>query len=168
MTAPLRTDPSAPPAHEFRRAMAHLPTSVTVVTTRDTEPVGCTASAVLSLSADPPGVLVSLAATSHTAQRIRHRGAFAVNALSWQQRSLTQQFASGDPHRRFHGVAHTVRHGQPVLADAAVGVVCTLETVHHALDHLLLVGRVIWCSHRTEYTPLVYHQHRTHPGPAAS
>ncbi|MER7899351.1 flavin reductase family protein [Streptomyces sp. NPDC096046] len=169
MTTSLREHEPLHIAADFRCAMAHLPTSVTVITTTtDAGPVGCTASAVLSLSMDPPSMLVSLAADSHTAQHIKRRGAFAVNALSWQQRALTQQFAGGDPHHRFDGVAHTLLHGQPVLTDTAVGVVCAVETIQHALDHLLLVGRVIWSSHHTDHTPLVYHQHRTHPGPATS
>ncbi|MEU0163155.1 flavin reductase family protein [Streptomyces sp. NPDC006261] len=169
MITPLREDGRTDTTDAFRSAMAHLPTCVTVITTSgDTGPVGCTASAVISLSMDPPSMLISLAATSQTLRHIVEQRAFAVNALSWNQRTLTQQFASGDPRRRFDDVPHALRHGQPVLTHAATAVVCTVETVQQALDHVLVVGRVTWSGHRIEHTPLVYHQHRTHPGPSAS
>src|ERR1700678_3252456 len=66
---------------EFRRAMGHFATGVTVVTSIDEagEPVGTTASAVSSLSLNPPLVLVCFDLGSLTLRAIRGHGAFVVN-----------------------------------------------------------------------------------------
>jgi flavin reductase (DIM6/NTAB) family NADH-FMN oxidoreductase RutF len=78
-------------ADQFRYAMGHFVTGVTVVTTLtpDGEPVGTTANAVTSLSLDPP-LLVCFDLDSgllrpgqpHAAGAIRSRESFAVNVLA--------------------------------------------------------------------------------------
>ena len=71
-------------ASEFRQAMGHFATGVTVVTSiaDDGEPVGTTASAVTSLSLDPPLVLVCFDRASLTLHAIRSHGAFVINVLA--------------------------------------------------------------------------------------
>jgi flavin reductase (DIM6/NTAB) family NADH-FMN oxidoreductase RutF len=71
-------------ASEFRQAMSHFATGVTVVTSigDDGDPVGTTASAVTSLSLDPPLVLVCFDRASLTLRAIRSHGAFVVNVLA--------------------------------------------------------------------------------------
>src|SRR5271154_14077 len=78
-------------AAEFRQAMGHFATGVTVVTSigDDGEPVGTTASAVTSLSLDPPLVLVCFDRASLTLQAIRSHGAFVVNVLAAPQERLS-------------------------------------------------------------------------------
>jgi hypothetical protein len=82
-------------ATEFRHAMGHFVTGVTVITslTADGSPVGTTANAVTSLSLDPPLVLVCFDLDSQTLRAIRGRGAFAVNVLAAAQRHLSANFA---------------------------------------------------------------------------
>ncbi|WP_051704963.1 MULTISPECIES: flavin reductase family protein [unclassified Streptomyces] len=151
---------------DFRAAMAHLPTFVTVITTMSEQgPVGCTANALLSLSAQPPSLLVSLAQTSRTAGHIRRSGAFVVNALAQGQEELCRHFSAGDAKTRFDSVAHTLRHGQPVLTGAAVTVMCAVESVQPVRDHLLFVGRVLSSAYDEERQPVVYHGHRLLPVP---
>lgn len=132
-------------AEAFRRAMAQLPTFVTVVTTRSPGgPVGCTANAVMSLSLEPSSVVVSLRSGGRTLEHIRAAGAFAVNALAWEQRELCRRFAVGDPARRFDGVRHVLRGNVPVLPDAVASVGCVIEDALEVHDHTLLIGRVVW------------------------
>ncbi|HJY60423.1 MAG TPA: flavin reductase family protein, partial [Streptosporangiaceae bacterium] len=82
-------------ASEFRQAMGHFATGVTVVTSigDDGEPVGTTASAVTSVSLDPPLVLVCFDRASLTLQAIRSHGAFVVNVLAAPQKQLSANFA---------------------------------------------------------------------------
>src|SRR5271154_7002010 len=82
-------------ASEFRQAMGHFATGVTVVTSLadDGEPVGTTASAVTSLSLDPPLVLVCFARASLTLRAILSHGAFVVNVLAAPQEPLSPNFA---------------------------------------------------------------------------
>jgi flavin reductase (DIM6/NTAB) family NADH-FMN oxidoreductase RutF len=83
------------PAAEFREAMGHFATGVTVVTSVDAdgEPVGTTANAVTSLSLDPPLVLVCFDLGSQTLRAIRGHGAFVVNVLAAPQQHLSRNFA---------------------------------------------------------------------------
>src|SRR5580700_1036201 len=72
-------------AVEFREAMGHFATGVTVITSigEDGEPVGTTANAVTSLSLDPPLLLVCFDLSSATLQAIRG------TARSWSTCSAT-------------------------------------------------------------------------------
>ncbi|MEE1927861.1 flavin reductase family protein [Streptomyces sp. TRM 70351] len=166
MTAPTDTAEQTRDVTAFRAAMAHMPTFVTVVSTQTGEgPTGCTANAVLSLSLEPPSLVVSLASSSRTVHRIRHGGGFSVSLLSWEQRDLTQRFARGRPDERFAGVPHTYQEGQPVLSDAAAGFVCRVESCQEMWDHTLVVGQVLHSTHHRERVPVVYHGHAQHPCP---
>ena len=76
-----------------RQAMGHFATGVTVVTSVGDagEPVGTTASAVTSLSLDPPLVLVCFDRASVTLQAIRAHGAFVVNVPRAPRRDQRQR-----------------------------------------------------------------------------
>src|SRR5580700_2857473 len=132
-------------APEFRQAMGHFATGVTVVTSigDDGEPVGTTASAVTSLSLDPPLVLVCFDHASLTLRAIRSHGAFVVNVLAAPQQHLSANFARRGLAAAWDGVRH--RPG-PTGSPRLHGVLATLEcTVEHRLpggDHEIVVGRV--------------------------
>ena len=117
---------------DFRHAIGHFATGVTVVTSVgiDGQPVGTTANAVSSLSLDPPLILVCFDRSSQTLEAVLAHGAFAVNVLGARQQHLSANFA-----RRG-------RTGSPRLED----VIASLEaTVEHRLDggdHEIIVGRV--------------------------
>jgi flavin reductase (DIM6/NTAB) family NADH-FMN oxidoreductase RutF len=130
---------------EFRYAMGHFATGVTVVTSvgEDGEPVGTTASAVTSLSMDPPLVLVCFDLGSATLGAVRGHGAFVVNVLGQGQRHLSANFARRGPAAAWDGVRY--RRG-PTGSPRLDGVIAVVEcTVEHSLpggDHEIVVGRV--------------------------
>src|SRR5690348_18255326 len=82
-------------AAEFRHAIGHFATGVTVVTSigADGEPVGTTANAVSSLSLDPPLVLVCFDRGSLTRAAVVSHGAFVVNVLAAPQQHLSANVA---------------------------------------------------------------------------
>jgi flavin reductase (DIM6/NTAB) family NADH-FMN oxidoreductase RutF len=132
-------------AADFRHAIGHFATGVTVVTSvgLDGQPVGTTANAVSSLSLDPPLILVCFDRSSQTLEAVRTHGAFAVNVLSAPQQELSANFARRGLAAAWDGVRHRPgRTGSPRLH----GVLATLEcTVEHRLpggDHEIVVGRV--------------------------
>jgi 3-hydroxy-9,10-secoandrosta-1,3,5(10)-triene-9,17-dione monooxygenase reductase component len=127
---------------QFRDLMACWPSGVAVVTgSVEGRPVGCTATAVASVSAQPPLLLVSLAASSRTLFAIRRTGGrFGVCVLSSAQRALAQRFARGDPVERFAGVSHVWQLGVPVLRDTVVAAVCAVRAELAVADHVLVVG----------------------------
>jgi 3-hydroxy-9,10-secoandrosta-1,3,5(10)-triene-9,17-dione monooxygenase reductase component len=142
----------------FRDVIRHLASGVTIITSSlGGEPVGLTATAVCSVSATPPLLLISLTASSRTAQGVQESGRFAVHLLPHRGRKQAEQFASRGPH--FDGVPYT-RHPAsaiPLLADAFGWFACEVEQKIPAADHIIFVGRVLECELRENAPdPLVY------------
>jgi flavin reductase (DIM6/NTAB) family NADH-FMN oxidoreductase RutF len=132
-------------ASEFRHAIGHFATGVTVVTSigPDGEPVGTTASAVTSLSLDPPLLLVCLDLASLTLRAVRAHGAFVVNVLAEPQQHLSANFARRGLAAAWDGVRHRPgRTGSPRLDGVLAALECTVEDSMPGGDHEIIVGRV--------------------------
>ena len=130
---------------DFRHAMGHFATGVTVVTSiaADGQPAGTTASAVSSLSLDPPLVLVCFDRDSLTLEAVRSHGAFAVNVLAAPQRHLSANFARRGPAAAWEGVRHRPGPtGSPRLHGVLAALECTVEHYLPGGDHEIVVGRV--------------------------
>src|ERR1035438_9819121 len=132
-------------AAEFRDAIGRFATGVTVVTSvgSDGQPVGTTASAVTSLSLDPPLMLVCFERASLTLEAVRTHGAFVVNVLAAPQRHLSANFARRGLAAAWDGVRHRPgRTGSPRLDGGLAAVECTVEDSFPGGDHEIVVGRV--------------------------
>jgi len=146
-------------AAAFRDVIRHLASGVTVITSssRSGEPVGMTATAVCSVSATPPMLLVSLTTSSHTAQGVLESGAFAVHLLPHSGRKHAEQFASRDLH--FQGVKYALTPDKqiPLLADVLGWFLCQVEQSLPVADHMIFVGRVLQCELKSKSPdPLLY------------
>jgi flavin reductase (DIM6/NTAB) family NADH-FMN oxidoreductase RutF len=144
----------------MRQIMGHFATGVTIVTALDgDEPVGLTAQSFTSLSLDPPLILFCPGKTSSTWPRIERSGSFCVNILGEAQEAICRTFAASGTDK-FAGVVFTPSDttGSPVLDDVLAWVDCTLETVHDAGDHLIVVGRVVDLSVEQEGKPLLFYR----------
>lgn len=147
-------------AAEFRHAMGHFATGVTVITSlgADGRPVGTTASAVTSLSLDPPLVLACFDLGSLTLRAIGEHGAFVVNVLAAAPRHLSANFARRGLAAAWDGVRH--RHGltgSPRLEDVLAVMECTVEHRLPGGDHEIVIGRVRHVETSTgPAAPLVY------------
>ena len=81
-------------AAAFKKGMRHLAASVTLITTRHRQQRGgLTATAVCSVSAEPPQLLVCVNKTASAHDPIGHAGFFCVNILSPQHRKIAERFA---------------------------------------------------------------------------
>src|ERR1700674_171452 len=90
---------------EFRDVIGRFASGVTVITTvHDGIPYGTTASAVRSLSLEPPMLLICMNQQSSTGQAIAAAGHFAVNILAEEQPDAAARFATKSPDK-FHGIA---------------------------------------------------------------
>jgi len=149
-------------AGEFRHAMGHFATGVTVVTSVDADgqPVGTTANAVTSLSLDPPLVLVCFDLGSITLRAIREHGAFVVNVLAAPQQHLSANFARRGLAAAWDGVRHRRGPtGSPRLEDVLAVLECTVEHALPGGDHEIIVGRVRHVeTSATCVAPLVYYR----------
>ncbi|WP_322046312.1 flavin reductase family protein [Paraburkholderia sp. J67] len=128
-------------AARFRRAMGQFATGVTVITFgHEGRTAGMTANAFMSLSVDPPMILVSVRAQARFAQSIAHGDAFGVSFLSQNQEALSRHFggqpreALDDPLERMGGV--------PVVRAALVQIAARVDAVHGGGDHLIYTARV--------------------------
>ena len=157
MAAPEKTRDTVP-AQVFREVMGHLASGVTIITAALQEtPVGMTATAVCSVSAKPPLLLVSLTAGSRTALGVEQSKAFAVHLLAHDRQKYAEQFATAGDH--FSGVSYRrdEQTGVPVLQDVLGYFLCQTEQVVGVADHVLFVGRVVECElSTTGHHPLVY------------
>jgi flavin reductase (DIM6/NTAB) family NADH-FMN oxidoreductase RutF len=130
----------------FRAAMGRLVTGVTVLAARDPDGtlIGMTASAVTSLSLDPPMLLVCVghAAAAHPALTRGDR--FSVNVLGTEQQELSRRFATRDL-QRFEGIACDVTpSGLPWLRGALACLECRRDAVHEGGDHSIVTGVIEW------------------------
>src|SRR5690625_3521910 len=100
---------------EFRQAMANVPAAVSVVTTlSDGHPYGATVSAFMSLSIDPPMLLISLDRKSTLLSKLHEGSIVGVNVLSSHQESVAMHFARKSE-SKFKDVAWEIEHGAPSL-----------------------------------------------------
>lgn len=147
-------------AAEFRHAIGHFATGVTIVTSigPSGEPVGTTASAVTSLSLDPPLLLVCFDRASVTLQAVRAHGAFVVNVLAARQRHLSANFARRGLAAAWDGVRHRPgRTGSPRLDGVLAALECIVDKHIPAGDHEIVVGRVQAVeTNGTDEVPLLY------------
>jgi flavin reductase (DIM6/NTAB) family NADH-FMN oxidoreductase RutF len=130
---------------DFRHAMGHFVTGVTVITAVDSagQPVGTTANAISALSLEPPLVLVCFDRTSLTLEAVRTHGAFAVNVLAAAQHHLSVNFARRGMAAAWEGVEHQPGlTGSPRLHGAVAVIECTVEHELPGGDHEIVVGRV--------------------------
>lgn len=144
---------------QFKLAMSHFASGVTVVTTEhEGTPYGMTVASFASLSLLPPLVLVCIEKTVKTHDALAAAEKFGVSILAQAQADLSGRFASKKIDDKFAGVA--VTRGEHLGVPLLDGAICTLECrVHSRLpggDHTIFVGEVVGVRASGDEAPLVY------------
>lgn len=139
--------PAADP-DEFRAAIGRLPAGIVVVTLRWRDiDYAMTASAVSSVSLDPPLLLFCVHEDARFREALDHVSDWALSVLSDGAASVADWLAS--PGRPAVGqlgrVAHTLgaSTGAPLIDDAAAWFECRTAAIHRAGDHDIVVGEVL-------------------------
>jgi flavin reductase (DIM6/NTAB) family NADH-FMN oxidoreductase RutF len=161
MPAP-KARPPAFSAHDFRHALGHFATGVTVVTCCDPERglVGLTASSFNSVSLAPPLVLWSLAHSAGSMVPLKRGTHYAINVLAAEQQCLAERFARKNADR-FAGIPwRTGVSGAPILGGVAAVFECFNRSRYDEGDHAIFVGEVEHCERRDDAEPLVFHAGR--------
>ena len=134
------------PSKGFLDAMARLPAGVVVISTRlGDEFRGLTASSLVSISLDPPMVLVGLEGASATRAAILETRAFNVSVLTRSQEFIADRLAGRAPaiDARWTTLPHRLgANGIPLVDGCAAWLECRLTEAHPAGDHDILVGEV--------------------------
>ncbi len=144
---------------DFRAALGLFATGVTIVTARDAQgqPVGLTANSFNSVSLAPPLVLWSLASAAGSMPAFSRGSHYAVHILAADQRELAERFARKNV-KRFEGVPfHEGAAGVPILDGALAVFECFNRSQYEEGDHVIFVGEVERCTHRSGAHPLIFH-----------
>lgn len=140
---------------DYKQALSRFVSGVTVMSVQvQGELHGMTASAFLSVSLDPPLILVSVAKSAKMHDLVPAAGRFAVSILRSEQQAFSNSFAGyGDAEPKWvFDETET-----PVLAGSLAWIDCHLYGAHEAGDHTLYVGSVqkVGCF---EGQPLAYYR----------
>lgn len=144
---------------EFRLAIRQVAASVAIVTAcsgkqRD----GLTATAVCSVSASPPTMLVCINRSVSAEPLIDTSGAFAINFLSDRQHGIARLFSTEKlaPEERFaQGNWRRLETGSPVLEGAVASFDCVVASRIVAGTHHIYLGRIVSLT-STQQDVLIY------------
>lgn len=132
----------------YRNAISRFLTGVTIVTTTvDGKPSGLTATAIASVTLEPPTLLACLNRESATCQAIAQAGRFTVNILASEQTELAKLFASRDTDK-FQQLAERGQEpkisalGTPLLLGALASLDCTVCATTDVGTHRIFFGEV--------------------------
>jgi flavin reductase (DIM6/NTAB) family NADH-FMN oxidoreductase RutF len=142
----------------FKAAMRRVASTVNVISICvDGLPMGITATAMSSLSMDPPSLLICInqAATMHRA--MENEPYFCVNVLHRDQEEIARMFAD----RRQHALRFTSGWDvdcarPPRLLDAQAALTCRRTDHHRFGTHSIFIGVVEDVQVREDVHPLVY------------
>jgi 3-hydroxy-9,10-secoandrosta-1,3,5(10)-triene-9,17-dione monooxygenase reductase component len=155
---PLLAAPSSIDGTTFRQVLSQLAAGVSVVTASDAHGAvyGLTATAVTSLSLDPPLVLVCISHRSRLAAVLEAGTPFIVHFLSADQEQIARQFARPGP-AKFAGVAYRLSvRGSPQLAGTLASLECVSYDTYPGGDHTIVVGRAVGVQLGAPDAPLLY------------
>lgn len=159
----------------FRDGMALLTGAVNILTTDGPAGLaGLTASAVCSVTDDPPTLLVCLNRTSYAHDFFVANGRLCVNVLSAHQQTASSLFADRQvtmPERFARVSWDTLSTGAPALTEALVNFDALIREVKEVGTHSVIfaeVQQVRAASATTLPVGLAYFNRRFHPlhGPA--
>jgi flavin reductase (DIM6/NTAB) family NADH-FMN oxidoreductase RutF len=157
---------------DFRAAMTRFAAGVVLITAHDAEDgprgedVGMTATAFMSVSLEPPLVLVSVRVGSRMDELLERQPRWAVSVLSESQRHIAGRFAMRgriSDRLLFEDVPYYrgEASGAPILGGALAILECETEQRVSAGDHTLLIGKVLTArTPSAEGGPLTYFRGR--------
>jgi flavin reductase (DIM6/NTAB) family NADH-FMN oxidoreductase RutF len=159
-TATLLND-STISAEDFRFAMRRLAGGVSIISGAGPDgPLGVTATAVTSLTAEPPSVLCCLNRSLELEAAVKETGRFGVNMLRADHHDLAKRFAG------MHGVRGSAKFEQgnwtilpsdvPALFDSLVTFDCRVDDIVEVGTHSVFVGLITQAHFGESGDPLVY------------
>ena len=141
---------------ELRNTLAAFATGVTVIATRhDGGNHGMTANAFMSVSLDPPLIVVSIDRRARIRSKIEQSRRYSVSILAENMADIALHFAGKpklDPSCLFEDYV-----GLPVIQGASARFAASLFNTVDAGDHILFIGAVEQFS-RGDSHPLIFHR----------
>ena len=146
----------APSIEDVKAVHRQFVTGVTIVTVMDQdEPRGLAVNAFMSLSMDPPQVMVAVQRTSSTYASLFASDDLAVNIVSDTQTDVLNRFSSKGIDK-FEGAPwHRGSHGAPLIDGSSARMQVRIQERIQASSHTVFIGLVL-TAESFETPPLVY------------
>ncbi len=155
---PLHISPIA--SLDFKHGMRRLASGVVIIAVDDEgEKYGLAVTAVSSISADPPILMVCVNQKASAHDALVRAGCFTVNLLSQADREVADLFGSpSHRHLRFStGRWNTLTTGAPVLSGSLATFDCRTVNTMPASSHTIFFGKVVGLAlSSNEIDPLLY------------
>ncbi|WP_159981763.1 MULTISPECIES: flavin reductase family protein [unclassified Novosphingobium] len=159
MSTPNVKEAAQPVLDDFRHAMRRVAGGVALVTTADGEGnrYGIAMTAFMSLSFEPPSLVMAVNRTASIHAPLLCIGAFCVNVLAADQEALCRDFAARPSRDRF-GVGEWLADsgGIPYLRGAQANIFCTLDSHQPSGSHDVIVGLASAVFNHDEIKPLIF------------
>ncbi|HEY0123587.1 MAG TPA: flavin reductase [Rhizobium sp.] len=149
----------------FRNAMSRLAAAVNIVTTDGPGGrTGFAATAVCSVSDNPPSLVVCINRSSSAYRPVIENRVLCVNVTGDTHQPVCQLFGGKTPAKeRFaQGAWTTMETGAPVLENALEAFDCRISEIHSSGSHDLLVCEVLALKPRSEGRGLIYFERAYH------
>ena len=145
---------------DYKGGMRQLAASVNVITVASNgERDGLTATAVCSVSVEPPQLLICVNRSAGAHDLIQSKGVFGINVLARDQEDVAKRFAGIDGEEREDryglGTWTEITTGAPILEGALAGFDCLVVEQMTAGSHSIFIGRVVGIRYK-EGAPLIY------------
>jgi flavin reductase len=153
--------PAATPLESgsFRAALRRFTTTVSIVTcAHGGSRFGMSATAITSLSVDPPSLLVCVNKSAATHRVLSRGGRFCVNVLRSIHSGLSQAFSGrlkGEDRFRL-GNWDQAEDGLPFLKDAQANLFCEIVRVVDYQTHTIFIAHVYFAIAQEDVDPLLY------------
>jgi len=144
---------------ELRLALRRVASTVYVVAVNEGDDFfATTATAVTSVSFDPPTVLVCLNRSSAIGAAIERSDVFTLSVLKADQAAQSQACAGGSSHdeRKEHFSSYEGEYGASVLRNAQASLICRRSSIVHCGTHTIVFGEVVDANHDPDVNPLIY------------
>jgi len=155
--APAADRPDAALADAMALAMRRLAKAVCIVTTRyEGQRMAMAATAIDSLSFDPPSLLVCINRTASIFPAFSARADFNINILGQAQQHLAERCNGPVKGEARFGEGAWIDDDVPWLTDAQAVVCCRHDGEFHYGTHGVFVGRVLGIRVHGDVDPLIY------------
>ncbi|HKW78717.1 MAG TPA: flavin reductase family protein [Candidatus Limnocylindria bacterium] len=128
---------------ELRRVGAHFATGVTVVTAEHGGVTcGLTVNAFMTVSLEPPLVLISIGTASRSLGCLETAARFGISVLGEDQEAIARVFAGKDDDKLATVPARRGATGVPLIDGSIAWLECRTERRTPAGDHILFLAAV--------------------------
>ncbi|MHB8567895.1 MAG: flavin reductase family protein [Nitrososphaerales archaeon] len=131
---------------DLRQVMRYFASAVTVVTSAldSGELFGLTVSAFISVSLEPPLVLICIRNESTATSLFKESKRYCVNILSEEQKPIAEKFSLTGEAGRFIGLSYRMgKSGSPIIEGCMGHVDCKIVQTIEAGDHTLFIGEAL-------------------------